>query len=100
MFEHLRYLQGEVQPHSFAGAFTEEKLDLNDPDIVEFRSSLITMLAATNSQIDLAKTILEDAQAALDAAATEETRAIAREIYDQADKNLNKLQAAITQVLG
>ena len=100
MFDHLRYARGEVKAHSVAGAFTEEKLDLNDPDCVVFRESLITMLAATNSQIETAKNIQQEAQAALDAATTDETRNIAREIYNEASKNLSTLQAAITQVIG
>lgn len=44
MFDHLRYRDGEVSDHSVAGKMTVEMLDLNEPNIVQFRRSVVASL--------------------------------------------------------
>jgi hypothetical protein len=41
MFEHLRYVRAQVQPHSPTGRFAIDLLDLNDDESVAFRELLI-----------------------------------------------------------
>lgn len=98
MFEHLRYVRGEVQAHSKAGDFTIERLLLNDG--VAFRDGFITMLAATNSEIEKTKLLLVEAQTTLDGATTKVAQDIAREVRDQVKENLAKLQAGLKTFLG
>lgn len=100
MFEHLRYMRGEVQAHSNAGAFAIERLLLNDPAVVGFRDGFITMLAAMNSKMEVTRLLLEEAQAALDGATTKAHQDVAREVRDQVEENLEKLQTALKKVLG
>lgn len=46
MFEHLRFVDGDVMARTEAGQFAVERLDLNDPNAVEFRRF-------TKDQIDI-----------------------------------------------
>lgn len=95
MFDHLRYVRGEVHVHSSAGAFTEERLDLNDPDVVEYRDGLITLFGATDTLLARTKKLLDVAQATLDAATTDRDRDEARIVRDQLAANVRQLEATL-----
>jgi uncharacterized iron-regulated protein len=101
MFEHLRYMGGEIRAHSRAGEFTVGRLDLNDPKVVEFRNGMINILSLAFSKMDEVKRTLQEAQTILDdAGATKEDKDVARAAYDEATKQVAQLQRAIDGFLG
>jgi hypothetical protein len=54
MYKHLRYREGTVEPQSAAGRFAVALLDLNEPDSVKYRESVLMLLKATFAQRQIA----------------------------------------------
>ena len=50
MFDHLRFNNDRVVPRTEPGIFTTEKLDLNDPKVVDYRAFIFRMIDMLNGQ--------------------------------------------------
>lgn len=98
MFEHLRYKGGSVAPTSKAGEWTTELLDLNDPSAVEFRDAFIKMLEATNAQIASSQYTAVEVKKKLSTVTTEKERIDATNELNQAELNIQLLQAALKKL--
>jgi hypothetical protein len=54
MFKHLRFKRESVEAKSPAGNFAKDLLDLNDPDILQFRETILVAIdAIAKQQMDL-----------------------------------------------
>jgi hypothetical protein len=99
MFDHLRYKLATVTGTSVAGEFTVERLDINDPNAVEFRKSFIHALLGMHSQLERCKQTLAAARKAHASAATEMKVKLAKAV-EQAEKNVATEEAALKGLLG
>ena len=50
MFDHLRFNSARVVPRTESGTFTAEKLDLNDPKVVDYRAFIFRMIERLNAE--------------------------------------------------
>ena len=95
MFEHLRYKHGTVTSTSNAGEWTIEHLDLNDPEAVHWRETVIGVVDLLLAQIQKATSIVADADKRLAAASTPAEKANAESLLDQAQQQLTKSSALL-----
>jgi hypothetical protein len=100
MFEHLRYMRGQVDAASSAGVFTIDRLDLNEPRAVEFRNGFIAMLAKLSSEEQVAAALMEDATKRIQAATTSEAKEDAEEILQIATGNWARTREVLRLALG
>lgn len=95
MFEHLRYKHGTVTSTSNAGEWTIEHLDLNDPEAVHWRETVIGVVDLLLAQIQKATSIVADADKRLASASTPAEKANAESLLDQAQQQLTKSSALL-----
>lgn len=100
MFEHVRYKRGTVSAASPAGEFTIERLDLNDPDAVEFREGLIQVLAALVLEIEAARKTVREVKKLLDGAAKPKEKGQLAKELEAAKGNQDKLENRLWLLLG
>lgn len=100
MFDHLRYKGGTVVGTSMAGNWTIEKLDLNDPDVVEFRSGLIGLLNKMEGQIIASTNTENQLKQKLKTATKQfEINEIEGKLAE-AEKNTIELQELVDKIIG
>ena len=100
MFDHLRYSRGDVSPNSNAGAFTVDRLDLNDPSVVEFRNGLITTLAKLATEEREAADLVTRAESKKRSALGKEENEDADQILEMALRNHARAKEVFRQLLG
>jgi uncharacterized protein (TIGR02646 family) len=100
MFDHLRYHVGTVVNASRAGEFTIEQLDLNDPDVIEFRTSFVKTLAFIAAQMDASKATIAEAKKASAKARTAAHRKIADDVATQAQSNVTEYEKLLSGLIG
>ena len=100
MFDHLRFRGGEVDAASKTGEWTIERLDLNDPLVVQWREGFIGALKAIDAQLIWSKRIIEESTNQLSKAITAEEKNKAEEDLEQAKRNRQELEETLTKLLG
>jgi hypothetical protein len=91
MFRHLRFNLAEVEGRSLAGNFTSELLDLNDPEVVKYRETILHM-------IELALSKKRDFQKERDAVIYKVERGSLEKV--DAEKKLNVIDSALEKLSG
>lgn len=91
MFQHLRFNRATIETSSQAGVVAKKLMDLNDPDVVAYRTFILdTITMYESKRAELKKTLLQ-------------IRAKRREgtvTADAADQAIAKLDARLVQVNG
>lgn len=77
MFTHLRFQGDVVLPRTEPGRFTAELLDLNDPEVVEFRAFVFRMIDSLNAERREAEQLLSVISALIAVAKVTATQAAA-----------------------
>lgn len=100
MFDHLRYKKGTVSDVSSAGAWTVELLDLNDPNVVQFRESVIGIVDMLLSHIQTAIDTVTDAEKAVANAQTPGQITTTRKLLATAQIQLAESQSMLSNFVG
>ena len=100
MFDHLRYKKGTVADVSSAGAWTVELLDLNDPNVVQFRESVIGIVDMLLGHIQTATNTVGEAEKAAANANTPEQKITTSEFLAKAQIQLAESQRILNNFVG
>ena len=100
MFDHMRYRGGAVVPQSGAGEFTVEHLDLNDPDVIEWRKSFIRGLAIIAGAVKGARATVKDLLKLVNAAKSGKEKAARHAELNVAKNNLAKAEQVLKGLSG
>lgn len=93
MFEHLRYVEATVTGRSDAGKVAIELLDLNAPETVEYRETMIHLIELQEAEIGKLRSMIQKLDARKTAGAITEEQYIASR--QKIDNHLAKATAAL-----
>jgi HNH endonuclease len=100
MFEHLRYVGAKVEAHSPTGEFALEELDLNEPDLLDYRQFYARLVSKTLDDVRELVEIVEAERLATATAPHGPPRDEAQRRLDLAAAELQEAEKALDYVLG